>query len=114
MSCSPSFHLRLHLGYNLVLTGPCGLPAIPPITIHSVAAIIWVFAVSLTPTALAFSLKHFQHCFSALMLFEGNWSAEIARTSCAGHLLGNKTVICNGPATILGWAELTSMLSCNS
>ena len=41
-------------------------------------------------------LKHFQHCFSALMLFEGNWGVEIARTSCAGHLLGNKTVIVMG------------------
>ena len=48
------------------------------------------------------------------MLFEGNWGAEIARTSCAGYLLGNKTVICDGPAILLGWAELTSMLSRNS
>ena len=39
---------------NLVLTGPC---AIPSITIHSVAVIIWVFAVSLSPTALTFSPK---------------------------------------------------------
>ena len=32
--------------------------------------------------------------------------AEIARTSCAGLLLGNKSVIYDGSATILGWAEL--------
>ena len=47
------------------------------------------------------------------MLFGGNWGAEIARTSCAGHLLGNKTVICDGPAMTLGWAEWISVLSCD-
>ena len=57
-------------------------------------------------------LKHFQHRFSALILFGGNWGAEIAKTSCVGLLLGNRTAMCDGPATILGWAELTSMLSC--
>ena len=44
---------------SLVLTGPCGLPAIPSITIYFVAVIIWIFAVSLSPTALTFSPKAF-------------------------------------------------------
>ena len=38
------------------------------------------------------------------MLFEGTWGAEIARTSCAGHLLGNKTVIVMGQQQF--WAGL--------
>ena len=58
-------------------------------------------------------LKHFQHCFSALILVGGNSGAEIARKFCAGLLLGNKTVICDWPATILGWAGLTFMHSCD-
>ena len=58
-------------------------------------------------------LKHVQHCFPALILFGGNSGAEIARMSYAGLSLDNEAVICDGPATILGWAELTSMLSCD-
>ena len=46
---------------------------------------------------------HFQHCFPALILFGGNWGAEIARMSYAGLSLGNEAVICDGPAKILGW-----------
>jgi len=49
-------------------------------------------------------LKHFQHHFSALILFEGNWGAEIARTSCADLLLDNKAVICKGQQQY--WAGL--------
>ena len=59
------------------------------------------------------SLKHFQHRFSTLILFGGNCDADFARTSCAGLLIGNKTVICDGPATVLGQAESTSMLWCD-
>jgi hypothetical protein len=35
---------------------------------------------------------------------------KIPRTSCAGLLVGNEIVTCDGPATILGWADLISML----
>ena len=34
--------------------------------------------------------------------------------SCLRCLLGNETVICDRPATILGQAESTSMLSCDN
>ena len=57
-------------------------------------------------------LKHFQHCFSALILFGGNWRAEIAEISYAGILLSDKAAMCDGPAVILDWADFTSMLSC--
>ena len=56
-------------------------------------------------------LKLFQYCFFALILFGDNWGIEISNISCAGILLGDKTAMCNEPAIILGWAELTYMLS---
>ena len=58
-------------------------------------------------------MKHFQHHFFTLVLFGGNEGIEIAKISCAGILLGDKTALCDGLEIILGWAELTSMLSCN-
>ena len=44
---------------NLVLTGPCGLPAIHSIIIYSVAVIPWVFAISFCPIILTSSPKAF-------------------------------------------------------
>ena len=86
---------------NLALTRPSRSSAIPPITIYSVAVITWVFAVFLCSTALMFWPKAFPALF--LILFRGNWGVENASTSCAGLLVDNEIVICNGPATILGW-----------
>ena len=60
---------------SLVLTGPCGSSAIHAITIHSSHGFLQHF---FAHTA------YFQHHFSALDLFGGNWDAEIARISCAG------------------------------
>ena len=42
-----------------------------------------------------------------------NWDAEITKTTCAVLLLGNKTVMCDGPDIVLSWAEFTFMISCD-
>ena len=62
MSCKLLAHPSISTyiwAINLVLTGPCGLSAIPPITIYSVAVITWVFAVSFCLTAMTFWPKAF-------------------------------------------------------
>ena len=59
MSCKLLTHPSISTyiwAINLVLTGPCRLSAIPSITIYSIAVITWIFAVSLCPTALTFSI----------------------------------------------------------
>ena len=60
---------------SLVLTGPCGSSTIHAITIQSSHGFLQHFFTHTT---------YFQHHFSALILFEGNWGAEIARVSCSG------------------------------
>ena len=60
---------------SLVLTGPCGSSAIHAITIQSSHGFLQHFFAH---------IAYFQHYFSALILFGGNWGAEIARISCAG------------------------------
>ena len=66
MSCKLLTHPSISTNIwaiSLVLTGPCGSPAIPPIAIYSVAVITWVLAVSLCPAALTFQLKAFPASF---------------------------------------------------
>ena len=58
-----------------VLKGPCGSSGIHAITIQSSHGFLQHFFAH---------IAYFQHYFSALILFGGNWGAEIARISCAG------------------------------
>jgi len=64
-----------------------GSSAIPPIRIYSIAVITWVFVMSLPCCPY---IQDFQHHFSALILFGGNWGAEIAITSCACLFTSNR------------------------
>ena len=78
---------------NIVLTGTCGSSDIPLITIFSVAVITLVFAVYFVFLLPDSGLKHFQHHFFELILFGGSWGLEIAKISCAGILLSDKTAM---------------------
>ena len=86
MSCKLLVHSSISTyiyAINIVLTGPCGhLLSLS----HNIpiAVITSDFAVSFVLSSLHSGLKHFQHCFSALILFGGNWGAEIAEISCVG------------------------------
>ena len=117
MSCKLLAHPSISTyicAINIVLAGPCESSTIPLITIFSVAVITSVFAVSFCLNVITFWPRAFPASFSALILFGGNWGVEISKLSCAGILLGDKNAMCNQPAIILGWTELTSMLSCDS
>ena len=84
MSCKLLTHPSIYtyiLTISLVLTGPCGSSAIHAITIQSSHRFLQHFFAH---------IAYFLHHFSALILFGGNWAAEMARTSCAGIFTSNK------------------------
>ena len=113
MNCNftnPSLHLHLHLGYQSCSDRALWVACYPfhhnlLCCSHSMGFCNIFFPYY--PHILTYSIS------SIAFLLWSSLGAEIARTFCAGHLLDNKTVICDGPATILGWAGLTSILSCD-
>ena len=85
MSCKLLAHPSISTyiwAVNIVLTGPCGLSAIPPITIYAVAVFTWVFAVYFALLPSHSGLKHFQYYFSALILFGGTVPIHSIQQSC--------------------------------